>query len=272
MSKKKKHIPLPCLPPGVSLVDTHCHLDMMENGEDPADIIERAFAAGVTRAVTIGIDPASSRKAVELADRLEHVYAAVGIHPHHSEQLSLQSEKELQRLAGGSRVIAFGEIGIDTVKDYAPLDVQQRAFTRQLEMARELDLPVIVHNREAHEEIYQRLKKSGPFPRGGVIHCFSGDGEIARKFIDLGFYISIPGVVTFNRADMLHDAVRSIPLDFMLVETDAPFLAPVPYRGKINEPLFTLYTAQKIAELKGLDLAEVARVTTANARRLFNIS
>ncbi len=244
---------------------------MMENGENTDDIVTRAFAAGVTCVITIGIDLASSRKAVELANRFDHVYASVGIHPHHAGDLTLQAEKELKQLAGDSRVVAFGEIGIDTVKDYAPLPVQQKAFTRQLEMAKELGLPVIIHNREAHEEIYRVLTKYGPFPHGGVIHCFSGDGETALQFIDLGFFISIPGVVTFNKADMLHEAVRVTPLDFMLVETDAPFLAPVPYRGKANEPLFTLYTAQKIAELKGVDLNEVARVTTANARRLFNI-
>ncbi|MCJ7601058.1 MAG: TatD family hydrolase [Desulfobulbaceae bacterium] len=272
MSKKKKHIPLPVLGRGAALVDTHCHLDMIDEGLYADRVIDRALAAGVKAVITIGIDMKSSRKAVEFAKNNPGVYASVGIHPHHAGDLTDDALDELDRLARNQRVVAYGEIGIDTVKDYAPLPVQHSAFTRQLHLAKRLGLPVIIHNREAHEQIYELLEANGPFPAAGVIHCFSGDGATAKKFIDLGFYISIPGVVTFNNAQILHDAVRAIPLSRLLVETDAPFLAPVPFRGKTNEPAYTLYTTQKIAELKDVTLDAVARQTTANVQKLFGIS
>lgn len=272
MTKKKKNIPLPVLDRGAALVDTHCHLDMIDDGLYADRVIDRALAAGVRAVITIGIDMDSSRKAVEFARNHAGVYAAVGIHPHHAADLTDATLDELDRLSRAERVVAYGEIGIDTVKDYAPLAVQRSAFVSQLHLAKRLGLPVIIHNREAHEQIYELLLANGPFPAAGVIHCFSGDGATAQKFIDLGFYISIPGVVTFNNAQMLHDAVRAIPLSRLLVETDAPFLAPVPFRGKTNEPVYTLYTAWKVAELKEVTLDEVARQTTANAQKLFGIS
>jgi TatD DNase family protein len=272
VSKKKKNIPLPVLDRHASLVDSHCHLDMIDDGLYAELVMDRALAAGVRAVITIGIDLPSSIKAVAFARRYAGVYAAVGIHPHHAADLTDAALAELARLAGDGRVVGFGEIGIDTVKDYAPLAVQQSAFIRQLQLAKRLNLPVIIHNREAHEQIYELLKSHGPWPAGGVIHCFSGDGATAEKFIELGFYISIPGVVTFANALLLHEAVRAIPLNRLLVETDAPFLAPVPFRGKTNEPLYTLYTALKIAELKNITLEEVAAQTTANAQKLFGIS
>jgi len=272
VSKKKKNIPLPVLDRDAALVDTHCHLDMIDDGLYADRVIDRALAAGVKAVITIGIDMESSKKAVEFAHNNAGVYASVGIHPHHAGDLTDEALDVLESLARSQRVVAYGEIGIDTVKDYAPLPVQHSAFVRQLQLAKRLGLPVIIHNREAHEQIYELLRANGPFPAAGVIHCFSGDGATAKKFIDLGFYISIPGVVTFNNAQMLHDAVRTIPLSHLLVETDAPFLAPVPFRGKTNEPLYTLYTAQKIAELKDVTLDEVARQTTANVQKLFGLS
>lgn len=272
MSKKKKITPLPVLDRDAALVDTHCHLDMIDDGLYADRVMDRAIAAGVRAVITIGIDMESSRKAVAFARNHAGVYASVGIHPHHAGDLNPDTLAELEQLAGNERVVAFGEIGIDTVKDYAPLAVQHSAFTRQLHLAKRLGLPVIIHNREAHEQIYELICANGPFPAVGVIHCFSGDGATAKKFIDLGFYISIPGVVTFNNALMLHDAVRAIPLSRLLVETDAPFLAPFPFRGKTNEPVYTLYTAQKIAELKDVTLNEVAGQTTANVQKLFGIS
>lgn len=273
MSKKKKHSPLPVLAEGSILVDTHCHLDMLaDGGRDAGQVIDRAFAAGVRSIITIGIDIQTSRRALEFAKKNSGVFAAVGVHPHHAGEVNGKTLAELKEMARDERVVAYGEIGIDTVKDHAPLVVQEKAFISQLLLARELGLPVVVHNREAHAEIHGLLKQHGPLPAGGVIHCFSGDGEMALKFVELGFYISIPGVVTFNKAEMLQEAVRAVPLSALLIETDAPFLAPVPFRGKTNEPAYSLYTAQKIAELKGLSLDEVARATTANAAKLFGIS
>ena len=257
---------------GAALVDSHCHLDMIDDGLYADRVMDRALSAGVRAVITIGIDLESSRKAVAFAHSHAGVYAAVGIHPHHAGDLTAATLTELEHLARNERVVAFGEIGIDTVKDYAPLAVQRSAFVSQLQLAKRLNLPVIIHNREAHEQIYELLCAHAPFPAAGVIHCFSGDSATAQKFIELGFYISIPGVVTFNNALMLHDAVRATPLSRLLVETDAPFLAPVPFRGKTNEPAYTLYTAQKIAELKDVTLDEVAGQTTANAQKLFGIS
>jgi len=272
VSKKKKKLPLPELVTSAALIDTHCHLDMIDDGLSPDSIVERAQAAGVKAVITIGIDLESSQKAVNFATRNSKIYAAVGIHPHHAGDINDEMLLELENLARSNRVVGYGEIGIDTVKDYAPLQTQRHAFIRQLELAKHLGLPVIIHNREAHEEILAILREKGPFPAAGVIHCFSGDGTTAEKFMNLGFYISFPGVVTFTNAQILHEAVRTVPLERMLVETDAPFLAPVPFRGKMNEPLYTLYTAQKIAELKNLTLEEVARQTTANVTKLFGIT
>lgn len=271
MSKKKKN-PLPILSDTISLIDTHCHLDMDAYADDLDEVLTRAVQSGITRTITIGIDLKSSRQAVQIAKTHRGIYAAVGVHPHHAEELSSEVLGELQELALQKEVVAYGEIGIDTVKNYAPLAAQKEAFVSQLKLARKLDLPIIIHDREAHDEIYTILQANGPYPAGGVIHCYSGDKDLALKFIDLGFYISITGVVTFKKAGILQKAVTAIPLASLLVETDGPFLAPVPQRGKRNEPLLTLYTAQKIAELKGLTLDQVARQTTKNAEKLFGIS
>jgi TatD DNase family protein len=272
VSKKKKDILLPVLGRGAVLVDTHCHLDMMGGSAEVDHAVGRAAAAGVKYLITIGIDLASSKKALEYAENFTNVHAAVGIHPHHAGDATDETLGELEGLARHERVVAWGEIGIDTVKDYAPLEIQQQAFIRQLHLAKKIGLPVIIHNREAHARIYELLKDNGPFPAGGVIHCFSGNWEVAEKFVELGFYISIPGVITFTKAEMLREAVRRIPMSALLVETDAPFLAPAPFRGKPNEPFYMLYTAQKIAELKGVELGEVAGQTTANANKLFGIA
>ncbi len=247
MSKKKK-LPLPKLGDGIALVDTHCHLDMHAYNDDLPDVLERAIQTGVIATITIGIDLESSLKAVQLAKSHAGIYAAVGIHPHHAEDLTSETLDELRKLALEQNVVAYGEIGVDTVKNYAPLAAQEKAFASQLQLAKELALPVIIHDREAHDEIYSLLKSNGPFPAGGVIHCYSGDSNLALKFIELGFYISIPGVVTFKKAEILQEAVKHIPITSLLIETDGPFLAPVPQRGKRNEPQLTLYTAQKIAE------------------------
>jgi TatD DNase family protein len=168
-------------------------------------------------------------------------------------------------------VVGYGEIGLDYAKNYAPRKVQIQAFAEQLTMAQELALPVIIHDREAHSDVLSLIRAAGHFPRQGVMHCFSGDQEFAKAVLDLGFYLSIPGVATFANASILREVIRMVDLDALLLETDGPFLAPVPYRGKRNEPKYMLYTAQIVAELKNIPLEEVARVTTANAVRLFNL-
>ncbi len=271
MSRKKKRRPLPSISPDHWLVDSHCHLDMTAYNEDLPDVLGRAKSAGIAAIITIGIDPPSSQAAVSLAQNHTDLYAAVGIHPHHAEGVSEQIKKEMRHLAGQNKVIAYGEIGIDCFKDYAPLADQISCMRWQLELAQELELPVIIHDRDAHQLILDILIEMGPFPAGGVIHCFSGDAQIAEKFLECGFYLSIPGVVTFKKAVELQEAATMIPLNRLLVETDGPFLAPEPWRGKRNEPAYTLYTAEKIAELKNISLDDIAEATSHNIEKLFRI-
>lgn len=271
MAKKKEKIPFPELAEGTILVDTHCHLDMAAYNKDLVDVVTRAETAGVKKIITIGIDLKSSYEAVKLANRFECVHAAVGVHPHDSKHFSTDVGDQLIKLSQKKEVVAYGEIGLDFVKKYSSKETQLKVFAQQVELGKEINLPLIIHDREAHDSIYQILKDNGPFDSGGVIHCFSGDANDARRFIDLGFYISIPGVVTFNKAEVLHEAVRHIPLTSLLIETDGPFLAPVPRRGKRNEPSYALYTAKRVADLKKVSLDELATQTTMNASKLFGI-
>lgn len=268
---QKTEMPLPVPGHGAELIDTHCHLDMSAYEADFEAVLARASAAGVTRIISVGIDLESSRRAIALAQQHEGIYATVGVHPHNVAELGEADYAELQTLSRHAKVVAYGEIGLDYVKNYAPVSLQKEHFAKQVFLAKELRLPLVVHDREAHDEIMEMLEDADPFPAGGVMHCFSGDAAFAKRVLALGFHISIPGVVTFAKAEMLQEAVREIPLDSLVLETDGPFLAPVPRRGRRNEPQLMLYTAQKVAELKGLSLEEVARQTTTNALRLFGL-
>ncbi len=268
---KKTERPLPVLGHGAALIDTHCHLDMSAYEADFEAVLARALAAGVTRIISVVIDLETSRRAIGLAEQRQGIYATVGVHPHNVAELGEADYAELQTLCRHAKVVAYGEIGLDYVKNYAPIALQKEHFARQVALAKELQLPLVVHDREAHEDIMEILEGAGPFPAGGVMHCFSGDAIFARRVLALGFHISIPGVVTFAKAEMLQEAVREIPLGSLVLETDGPFLAPVPSRGKRNEPQLMLYTAQKVAELKGISLDEVARQTTVNAVHLFGL-
>lgn len=265
----KKTVPLPELSPESRLIDTHCHLDMADYQADLEEVLAGASRCGVTRIITIGIDLASSSRAVELAQGYEGVHAAVGIHPHDAESADEETFRRLTELAAAPKVVGYGEIGLDYAKNYSPKDVQLRVFARQLELAKELRLPLIIHDRDAHEDTLRLLRNKGPFPQGGVMHCFSGDAGLARQVLDVGFYISIPGIVTFPNAAAMREAVQEVPLDRLLLETDGPFLAPVPFRGKRNLPQYLLHTAAAVAELKGVSLDEIARQTTVNAEKLF---
>jgi TatD DNase family protein len=272
MTKKMKRDPLPRLPAGLTFVDTHCHLEMTFAGTEEMDTaVSRAAALGVGRIITVGIDLSTSRKTIVFAARYDSVYATVGIHPHNVQGLDDASYDELEKLCAMPKVVAYGEIGLDYVKKYAPVDLQREHCARQVELARKVQLPMVIHDREAHNDILAILQKRGPFPAGGIMHCFSGDWEFARKILDLGFFISIPGVVTFNRAAALQEVACKVPLDRLLLETDAPFLAPAPWRGKKNLPEYVLYTGQKVADLKGISLAELAEATTANAENVFSL-
>lgn len=255
----------------MELIDSHCHLDMEPYKRDLDQVLARARAEGVSRVVTIGIDRSSSQAALELADRYPSVHATVGIHPHDAESASEQELRAVAELASRPGTVAWGEIGLDYAKKYSPAESQRQVFARQLELARDLDLPVIIHDRDAHRDTLEILKRHEPYPAGGVMHCFSGDTALAREIMELGFFLSIPGIVTFKNARQLQQVAADIPLESMLLETDGPFLAPVPHRGKRNEPAFLIHTARKVAELRGISVEEVARATTANTRRLFGL-
>jgi TatD DNase family protein len=255
----------------IDLIDTHCHLDFDEFTLDRSQILARAKQVGVREIITIGIDLPSSRRAVELAKANWEVHASVGIHPHNAYQLSANDIQELLSIGGGSEVVAYGEIGLDFYRNYQPKSTQISCLREQLEVARQLNLPLVLHDREAHEDVLEVLREHKSWEMGGTMHCFSGDWSFARSCLDLGFCLSIAGPVTFAKSKTLQDVAQNCPLDRLLLETDAPFLAPVPRRGERNEPAFLIHTAEKIASLKKILLGDVARETTLNARELFRL-
>jgi TatD DNase family protein len=258
----------PALPAG--LVDTHAHLDDRQFDDDRAEAIERSFAAGVRRIITVGTDLNSSRAAVALAQQCDSIYAAVGVHPHDAAQVGPDSLQKLLQYAGNERVVAIGEIGLDFYRNLSPHHRQKEVFVAQLELARQADKPVIIHDRDAHAETTAILRQQGKSWRG-VLHCFSGDREMALAVIQMGFYISFAGPVTFDNARRLQELARELPLERMLIETDCPYLAPQPRRGQRNEPAYVRWVAEKIASLRGIPLERVAEVTTENARQLFGL-
>ncbi len=239
----------------MGLVDTHAHLDLLE--EDVAAALSRARDAGVTAVVTIGISLQSSRRAVELSHAFPGVYAVVGVHPHDASELDRAALRELRRLAADPRVVGIGETGLDFYRNLSPRSDQEKAFRSLLELAGELSLPVVVHDREAHADTMRILEDYAPFAGRLVMHCFSGDHHMARGVIDMGGFVSVAGPVTFHNARRLQEVVRSLPLESMLVETDCPFLSPHPYRGKPNSPERLVLVARKVAELKGIPLEEL---------------
>jgi TatD DNase family protein len=255
----------------MQLTDTHCHLDDQRFDADRAAVVERARAAGVMRIITVGYDIDSSRRGINLAGSLPGVFAVVGVHPHDAAAAPPDYTEALRRLAREPRVVAVGEIGLDFYRDLSPRPVQREVFAAQLRLARELGLPVVIHCRDAHGEVYEILKRETA-GLAGVMHCFSGSWEEAKRFLALGFHISIAGPVTFPQSTKLVEVARRVPLDRLLLETDAPYLTPVPHRGKRNEPAYLVHTAQKVAEIRGISLEELASATTANAARLFGLA
>ncbi|HEX7125465.1 MAG TPA: TatD family hydrolase [Thermodesulfobacteriota bacterium] len=256
------------------LVDTHCHLDFPDYEGDTAGPVTRAVAAGVTRMVTIGTTLETSEAAVRIAERHAEVYAAVGVHPNDLDSIGPDTYDRLVALARRPKVVGWGECGLDYYRARDGRDRQRRRFREQIELAASLRLPVLVHDRDAHDDILAVLREAPETGRGGgsprgIIHCFSGDLPFARACIDLGFLISVPGIVTFKNAAPLREVVAALPLDVLVVETDAPFLAPEPHRGKRNEPAFVASTARRVAEVKGVPFEAVAEATTRNAERVY---
>lgn len=255
------------------LIDTHCHLDFERFNEDRDAVVQRAADAGVTHIVVPALDLENCRTVLALADKYEGVFAAVGIHPNSSASWQDSWVGVLRDLARHPKVVAIGEIGLDYYWAKSPKAVQQRALGMQLELAAELKLPVIIHNRESSTDVIQLLGESPLVGRTnpGVLHSFSGDWETAVSALDLGYYLGFTGPVTFKKADDLRDIAKRVPDDRILVETDAPFLTPHPYRGKRNEPAYVAYVAERLAKERGGETAVFARQTTANARRLFSV-
>lgn len=253
------------------LVDSHCHLDFPEFVEDMDDVVARAAAAGVTHMLSICTRLSKFQQVLDVARRYDNIYCSLGIHPHNAQSEPAASAKQLIKLAGHDKVIGFGETGLDYYYDNSPRDVQKSQFREHIEAARQLGLPLIVHTRDADDDMAEILREEaqkGTF--GGLLHCFSSSRKLADTALELGLYLSISGIVTFKKADELRAIIKDAPLERLLVETDAPYLSPVPHRGKRNEPAFTRHTAKKIAEIKELSLDEVARVTTDNFFSLFS--
>ncbi len=252
------------------LIDTHAHLNFSQFADDTIEnILARAKAVGVQKVINVGADLTSSKDSVALASKHEAIYASVGIHPHDVMTVTDEHLKELAELSKSPKVVAIGETGLDYFKYDGDRQKQQDIFRAQLRLAKERALPVIIHDRDAHADVLAILKEFAPLK--GVMHCFSGDVAFARSVLELGMLISFTGNITFPKAQNLRDVVAAIPLEKMMVETDCPFMAPVPYRGQRNEPAYVLEIAKKIAEVKDLALDDVARITTANAKTLFSL-
>jgi TatD DNase family protein len=254
------------------LIDSHTHLYDPVFNADRDDVIRRAREAGITAVISIGCDLETSRRAVELADRHEMIYATVGVHPHEVKHLDAATLTKLQKLAAHKKVVGYGEIGLDYYYLHSPKETQQREFRLQIGLAKTLGLPIVVHSRDAKSDTLAILKEEGAESVGGVMHCFTGDLEMARAAIEMNFYISFSGVLTFTNAGALRDVARALPLGRILVETDCPYLSPVPNRGRRNEPAYVRHTVDALARLYPSEAPEtVMKITADNATRLFRI-
>lgn len=256
-------------PPLAALIDTHCHLEMEQFDADRVDVIASAEASGVEAMITVASDLQSNAQGLEIAASHPSVFASVGLHPHEAAKCDEQALIAIRDLAKHPRVVAIGETGLDYHYDLSPRDMQRAVFRSHLDLAKDLGLPVIVHSREAQDDTMRILAEAGT-PRG-VLHCFSGDEKMAHEALALGLFISFAGPVTFRNADRLKKIASLVPDDFLLLETDAPYLAPVPLRGRRNEPRFLRHTAESLAGIRGVSVDDIARVTTLNAKRLFGI-
>ncbi len=256
------------------LFDTHAHLDFSSFDDDRDEVIDRARTEGVKYITTIGSGggPENMENALRLAEARENIWATAGVHPHDSKQMDESTLQKIQGLAEHRKVVAIGEIGLDYAKEYSPREVQIKRFREQMELARRLDMPVVIHDRDAHQDVMDILKKDGNVPAGSIMHCYSGSADMADELVSLGFFISFPGVITFKNAVKLHRVASRVPLEKTLIETDCPFLAPHPSRGKRNEPAYVKLVAEKLAEIKRVNFREVARKTTANAISAFRLS
>jgi TatD DNase family protein len=254
------------------LFDTHAHLNAVQYEEDLQEVIDRALKEGVTNIVVVGFDRPTIKRAIELAEQYDFIYASVGWHPVDAIDMKEDDLKWLEEMALHPKVVALGEMGLDYYWEKSPKEVQKEVFRKQIALAKKVKLPIIIHNREATADILEILKEENASEVGGIMHCFTGSIEIAKQCIDMNFYISLGGPVTFKNAKKPKEVAAEIPLEHLLIETDCPYLTPHPYRGKRNEPAYIKYVAEQIAELKGISYEEVAEKTSDNAKRIFGIN
>ncbi|PLR80267.1 hydrolase TatD [Bacillus canaveralius] len=254
------------------LFDTHAHLNAEQFNEDLPEVINRALEAGVTNIVVVGFDKPTITKAIELAETYEFIHASVGWHPVDAIDMTAEDLQWLEELAAHPKVVALGEMGLDYHWDKSPKEIQKEVFRKQIRLAKKVKLPIVIHNRDATADTVQILKEEGAEEIGGIMHSFSGSVEIAKQCLDMNFYISLGGPVTFKNAKTPKEVAAAIPLDRLLIETDCPYLTPHPFRGKRNEPGYVKLVAEQIAEIKGLSLPEFAEAATANAKKIFGIN
>lgn len=254
------------------LFDTHVHLNADQFEDDVDEVIQRAKDTGVEKMIVVGFDEKTIKKAMKLVETYEFLYAAVGWHPVDAIDLTEDYLAWIEELASHPKVVAIGETGLDYHWEKSPKDVQKEVFKKQIRLAKRVKLPIIIHDRNAHQDIVNVLEEENAKEVGGIMHCFGGDISIAKACLEMNFHISFGGPVTFKNASLPKEVVKEIPLDRLLIETDAPFLAPHPYRGKRNEPAYVKLVAEKIAELKNITYEELAQKTTENAKKLFGIS
>jgi len=252
-------------------IDTHVHLNADQYEEDLQEVIDRALEANVKKMVVIGFDRITIERAMFLVEEYSFIYAVVGWHPVDAIDCTEEDLKWIEELASHEKVVGIGEMGLDYHWDKSPKDIQQEVFRKQIRLAQKVKLPIIIHNRDATEDVIRILQEEEAYLTGGIMHCYGGSVETAKQCIDMNFMISLGGPVTFKNAKKPKEVAAEIPLEYLLIETDAPYLAPHPHRGKRNEPALVILVAEEIARLKGITIEEVAEATTKNAERFFNI-
>lgn len=250
------------------IIDTHAHLDSAVFDEDREEVIQRAVQAGVGKIVNIGFNRDTIPSTISLAEKHEMIYAAVGWHPQDAISMQAGDLDWIEELCGHPKVVAIGEIGLDYYWDTSPKDVQHKVFREQIKLARRLNKPIIIHNRDAHEDVVRILREEKAGDVGGIMHCYSGSWEVAKQCLDMNFYISFGGPVTFKNAVQPKDVLARVPLDRLLIETDSPYLAPHPFRGKRNESAHVKLVAEMAAQIKELNIEEISQITTNNAIKL----
>lgn len=253
------------------MIDTHAHLDGEAFQEDQAEVIARARANGVSTIINIGFNKETIASTMALAEKYDFIYAAVGWHPQDAKDMTDADFDQIRELCAHPKVVAIGEIGLDYYWDTSPKDVQHTVFRRQIRLARELGKPIIIHNRDAHDDVVRILREENAAEVGGIMHCYSGSWEIAKMCLDMNFYISFGGPVTFKNAKQPKEVLKQVPLDRLLIETDSPYLCPDPFRGKRNESAYVKYVAEAAAALKEMPVEELAAITSTNAKRIFGL-